>query len=383
MKNGKPGVIVIDGHVQGLALTRSLGEQGIPVIVVDRFNCITRYSKYCKKYFKSPEYLTESFIDFLMDLGNKENLKDWTLLPCDDHIVYNISKNKERLSSVYKIISPDFNDLRKIINKRTLLDLATEVDVPVPDSVYPDKQDITKLGCPCIIKGNEGQTFYKKTGQKAFWLNKYSEFDELTGKYKISEQEIFVQEYIPFDGNNHTVSFTAFSINGEIKTFWMGEKLRDHPVRFGTATFCRSIMVDDVVEYGKRLIKELNYTGVSEIEFIKDPNDGKFKLIEINPRTWLWVGFAKKTGVNFPVYIYNHLNGIKTEYPSGYKTGYYWINLWTDTIFSIKYILQGRLKLKTYISSLFKRKVCAVFSFNDPLPFLMMGILLPYLARKR
>ena len=97
-KNSKPGVIIIDGHVQGLALTRIFGEQGIPVIVVDRYNCIARFSKYCKKYFRSPEYLTDDFVDFLMNIGNKHSLNGWALIPCDDHIVFSISKNKERLS---------------------------------------------------------------------------------------------------------------------------------------------------------------------------------------------------------------------------------------------------------------------------------------------
>ena len=383
MNNNKPGVIVIDGHVQGLALTRIFGEQGIPVYVVDRYNCIARFSKYCKRYFRSPEYLTDDFVDFLMYIGEKYNLKDWALIPCDDHIVFNISKNKSSLSSIYKIISPDFNDLQNIINKRNLLNIARNIGVPVPETVYPDKEQLEVLKCPCIIKGNEGQTFYKNTGKKAFWLNSHSEYSQLLAKQNINEKDIFIQQFIPFDGTNRTLSFTAFSIEGDLKTFWMGEKLRDHPFRFGTATYCRSIFDSVLVEYGKKLLKELKFTGVAEIEFLKDPVDGKYKLIEINPRTWLWVGLAKETGINFPLYVYNYLNSIKTNYPSDYKVGISWINLWTDTLFSFKYILQGKLSPVEYVSSLFKKKKFATFSLKDPLPFFMMGFLLPYLARKR
>ena len=42
------GAIVIEGHVQGLSNTRSLGELGIPVYVLDVSHCLAQYSKYCR-----------------------------------------------------------------------------------------------------------------------------------------------------------------------------------------------------------------------------------------------------------------------------------------------------------------------------------------------
>ena len=63
------GAIVIEGHVQGLSNTRSLGELGIPVYVVDTVHCLAQHSKYCKKYYKCPPYHSAEFIDFLLDLS--------------------------------------------------------------------------------------------------------------------------------------------------------------------------------------------------------------------------------------------------------------------------------------------------------------------------
>jgi len=54
IKQGKKGVIVIEGHEQGLANTRILGKAGIPVIVIDKENCVARYLKYCRKFFSAP-----------------------------------------------------------------------------------------------------------------------------------------------------------------------------------------------------------------------------------------------------------------------------------------------------------------------------------------
>ncbi|MFM7681958.1 MAG: hypothetical protein ACKO7P_04360, partial [Bacteroidota bacterium] len=74
------GVLVIEGHVQGLSNVRSLGEQGIPVWVLDKTKCLAQYSKYCKKFFICPDFSTEGFVPFLLELANKNDLKNWLLL---------------------------------------------------------------------------------------------------------------------------------------------------------------------------------------------------------------------------------------------------------------------------------------------------------------
>ncbi|HON98654.1 MAG TPA: hypothetical protein PK222_10455, partial [Bacteroidales bacterium] len=122
-----PGVIVIEGHIQGLANTRLLGKEGIPVIVIDKTDCVARNSRYCKKYFKCPDYQTEEFIDFLIKMNKAFNLENWLLLPSNDHAVYNISKNKNILSQYYKLITEDLDVIEKIYNKRKLIQIAEKV----------------------------------------------------------------------------------------------------------------------------------------------------------------------------------------------------------------------------------------------------------------
>ena len=382
-----PGAMVIDGHVQGLAIVRALGEKGIPVIVTDNYNCIARYSKYCKKYYHSPDYQSKEFINFLIDLAIKENLKDWILYPTNDHIVVNISKNKNVLEKYYKIITPDYEIIDKIYDKSNLLELATDNNIPVPKTYYPvdtELGDFT-LNFPVLIKGKEGLSFYKMFGKKVFKINNLeglrNQLKEIAEKKSL--KDLFIQELIPNSNANKTISFATFSLHGEIKSYWMGMKLREHPLEFGTATYCSSIYLKELIEPSKKLVKALNYTGVCEIEFLKDTRDQLFKLIEINARTWLWVGLAKRCGINFPMMIYNYLNKNNNDYPTSYSTKYYWINCWSDTFYSMKAILTRKLKLITYLKSLFNKKQFAVLSFNDFKPFIALTLMLFYLAKRR
>lgn len=387
-QNHKPGVIVIEGHVQGLSNTRALGEKGIPVYVVDSTNCVTRYSRYCQKFFRCPPFNTDEFADFLLDLANMENLKGWLLLPSNDHAVYTIAKHKEQLEKYYKVITPKLEVINKIYDKTVLLSVAQEVGVPYPkikvfDSV--PKEISLPFNFPAITKGRNGLTFYKAMGKKALLAENNQELSEqlqqLESKGQLSNS--FVQELIPYDGTNKTISFTAFSINGELKTYWIGEKVREHPIQVGTATFAQSISLPQLVEPSQRLLRALKYTGVCEIEYLLDPRDEEYKLIEINARTWLWVGLAKECGVNYAVMAYNYVNGIEQEYPQKYKTGVYWKNGITDLAFSGVAILKGKLSFKEYRQTKKKYTVRALYAKRDIKPFWMFLVLLPFMFFKR
>lgn len=384
----KPGAIIIEGHVQGLSNTRALGIAGIPVIVIDKNNCLARYSKYCKKFFYCPDYISDEFALFLIDLAKKENLKGWALIPSNDHAVYSISKSKMDLENYYKIISPEIAVLEKIYDKSKLLSIADNCNIPIPKTQYftTDKDTISdQLTFPFITKGRNGLSFYKTMGKKALLANSKEELKEqlklVAEKYSI--EKTFTQELIPFDGTNKTISFTAFCVEGEIKTHWIGEKVREHPIRFGTATFARSIDCPELLEPSQRLLKKIGYTGVCEVEYLLDPRDNQFKLIEINARTWLWVSLACKCGVDYALMVYNYLNGIKMDYPLDYRKGVNWVNYLTDTPFSIMAMLKGKLTPRKYFSAFHGKTVNAFFSWKDLKPSLMFFVLSIYIAIKR
>jgi predicted ATP-grasp superfamily ATP-dependent carboligase len=381
------GAIIIEGHVQGLANTRALGEAGIPVVVIDQNDCIASKSKYCSAFFKCPDFRSSEFIEFLLDLALNENLSEWSLIPSNDHIVYNLSQNIDKIKCVYKTIVPEPFQLANIYNKQKLLECAERVNVPIPKTYYPQTINISDfcIDFPVILKGKFGLSFYKTFRKKVFIAKNQNHLQQLltTISIKFDLSKVFIQEIIPFTENNKTISFTAFCINGSVKTYWIGQKLREHPWKFGTATFTESIHNNTVREYAEQLLQSLKYTGVCEVEFLYHSIAKEYQLIEINPRTWLWVGLAKANGINYALYLYNFLNGIESEYPKNYQAGLRWRNFWTDTVYSWQAILKGKLKLKDYTNSLTKTTIDAVRSKDDPKPFRAMTKMLFALAARR
>lgn len=383
----KPGAIIIEGHVQGLANTRALGEVGVPVFVIDKTNCIARYSKYCSKFFYCPDFHSTEFIDFIIKLAIKEKLDGWVLIPSNDHAVYTISTHKTRIEKYYKTTIPAIEIVDKIYNKANLLKIARQQKIPIPKTWYFTNLKLInqQLSWPVLTKGKMGLNFYKSLKRKAFLSHNKAELQQQLMQIKkvFPLDNTFTQELIPFDGTNKTISFTAFCSNGEIKTFWMGEKLREHPIQFGTATFTKSVFEQDCLIHSQKLLKALNYTGVCEVEYLKDPRDGEYKLIEINARTWLWVGHAIACGVNFPLYIYNFLNNISNNYPASYTKGTKWINYLTDTFIVLKLLKSSSINLRQLVESYRGEKIKAIFNKKDLKPALAFFILALYLARKR
>ena len=92
----KVGAIITGGDFQALGVLRTLARKDIPIIMLDSDHCIGKYSKYKKKFFRSPRPSNDqSYVDFLIDLAKKERI--WSdassvmrlcvSAPCNGHIV--------------------------------------------------------------------------------------------------------------------------------------------------------------------------------------------------------------------------------------------------------------------------------------------------------
>ncbi|MBN2420625.1 MAG: hypothetical protein JXL81_14645, partial [Deltaproteobacteria bacterium] len=321
------------------------------------------------------------FADFLIELGEQENLKGWLLLPSNDHAVYTLSRNKDRLENIYKVITPAESVILNILSKQKLLEAAKVAGVSYPLSWFPHSinDEVPKsIRFPVLVKGKFGLTFYKTTGKKAFVINDTealkSKIYLLSQKFNVSD--LFVQELIPLTGKNKTLSLCAFCERGEVKAYWMGNKLRQHPVEFGTATFAESVFVPEVKKPALSLLKELNYTGPCEVEFLLDLRDNKYKLIEINARTWLWVGLARSTGIDFARMVFDYANNIDFKYPEKYDLNTKWSNYLTDMVYSAISIFKGKLSFSEFIKSYKGKVVHAVFDIRDIKPALMYFLFL-------
>lgn len=377
------GAIIIEGHVQGLSNTRSIGELGVPVYVLDTSTCITKFSKYCTKFFICPPFNSPLFIDFLIELGQKEGLKDWILYPSNDFAVINIYQNWGKLKNYYIYFENSIEQMELIYDKEKLSLFAKKNQVPTPEiiSTRIDNNDTY----PIITRGKYGLSFYKQIGRKALISNNQKEFkknQELLSR-SLPDSNYFSQEIVSSKKIPFTVSYVVFAEKGEVLQAWMGEKIRQHPSNFGTATLARSTWHESCADHGNQLMKALQYTGICEIEFQYSDKNNDFLLIEINARTWLWVELAKASGIDFAKIIFNYFAN-QLEYKQlESQRNIYWRNFYTDSFMLLKRAIRFKLSWREFFNYPKGKKVKAILQYRDPLPSFAFIFLLPKMIRNR
>jgi predicted ATP-grasp superfamily ATP-dependent carboligase len=161
------------------------------------------------------------------------------------------------------------------------------------------------------------------------------------------------------------------------------QRWRQHPPEFGrAATFVQSIELPVVEEPTLKFLRAINYYGLAEIEYKLDSRDGKYKLLDVNARTWGFHALGSPAGVDFSYLLYADQVGDSVERCHG-RPGVGWIRMVTDIPTSLGGICAGRLDLKVYLRSLKDFGIESVFSSRDILPSLAEIALIPYLAFKR
>ena len=387
MKN-QIGAILTGGDFQALGAIRTLARKGIPVIVLDSDFCISKYSRFVKKIFKAPRLSDEnSYVDFLIKLAGKEGIKGWVIFPNSDEAVYILSKNKKVLQDYYRIPTPSWDVIKNVHIKKNTYQVAEQNGIPVPKTYYPTSlKELTELDItfPVVIKPSIRDHFYNKVKKKAFLIKTEAELEKiyLWICSVIDPSEVLVQEFIA-GGPKRLFSFCPFFKDGKVVASITARRSRQHPMDFGHAsTFAEIVNIPEIEKIAEKFLRLIGYYGIGEVEFMQDPQNGRYKLIELNPRIWGWHTLAIAAGVDLPYLLYQDMIGEKIDQPYPVNN-MKWVRLTTDIPTVITEIAKGNMHISDYIYSMKGKKEFAVFCQEDPLPFLMEIALIPYLWAKR
>jgi predicted ATP-grasp superfamily ATP-dependent carboligase len=386
---GTVGAVVIGGDYQGLGIVRSLGRQGIPVCVVDDEYSISRFSRYATRFVSVPDLRNErAAVDRLIEIGKRGGLDGWILYPTREELVAALSHNREELSQVFRVPTPDWETVKWAWDKRNTYRLAQELGIPTPVTHYPENigqlSQLDSLAPPFALKPAIKEHFVYATKAKAWRANNHSELRSLYQKAVelAGDGEIMVQELIP-GGGTQQFSYCAFFRKGEAVGKMVARRRRQHPLEFGRAsTYVESVDIPILEEFSERFLRAIDYYGLVEIEYKLDPRDSQYKLLDVNARTWGYHSLGAQAGVDFSYMLYADQVGLPVPVSRG-RAGVTWVRTTTDIPAAMTAILRGDTDWKDYLRSIIDCDVEAVFSPRDPLPGLAEIALIPYLAVKR
>ena len=367
--------IILSAHTMALGVVRSLGTQGVPLVVVhyDPRDMAQR-SRYATQTLAAPHPLQDEdgFVAQVMQLAKK--WQGAVLMPVSDETLVVAARHKEALSRHFRVACPDYATACQVIDKQQTYRLAVTAGVIAPRTLMPQSlaevQDFNdEVLFPCLLKPAQSHLFYTRFGVKMFVAENAAQL--LNGYNRATDAglEVMIQEYIP-GSDGDVANYNCYAVDGEVLAEFTADHIRNAPPWFGSPRVVRSRQIDALLAPGRRLMQALKYTGYACTEFKRDRRDGEYKLMEINGRHNLSTLLAVRCGINFPWLEYRHHAYGDLPAAQTFQSGVYWIDLSRDIAYSLKHRGEEQYALRDYLRPYLHPHVWAICDWRDPLPFL-------------
>jgi D-aspartate ligase len=398
-----PAIVLQSSFANGLGIIRGLGRAGVPVLALDRSARALGFDSRYAAGMLCPDPRTdpEAFLLFLEDLARRLPQKA-VVFPTHDEYIWIVSRNAQRLGNVarssadaaaaeathptgepssrpadgcgYLIPFSDWKHMVRLADKEEQLRAAWRVGVDTPRTVFiagpgdfaANAGEIDAIGFPAIFKPVESLAFKERFQRPVLTI---ASRDELEATYERVDDcgTLMFQEIVPGDDDELWTLGSYLNAESQPLALFTGRKLRQHPRTFGTARFAESVWAPEFADAGVRLLQELGYHGVSQVESKRDPRDGSFKLMEVNARHWLWHSLATECGVNLSLVAYKDAIGAPFEAPRQTE-GKKWMLATKDLPDTLRETLRRESSPLEWLRSLPGTATDGLYSWRDPLP---------------
>lgn len=370
-----PGIIILGGAHNALALARSFGRRNIPVVLVSDDHPLPSFSRYVRRTFGWPGATAPDAVNWLIALAAREGFQNWLLLPCADNDVRLVAENRDLLHGTFQVFGPRWRDLQHLCNKQLLVHAAQKAGIAVPKSYdvnSPEDAARIEMTFPVVLKPAMRLTRNAFTSAKAWRAETRDELVELYIKATALQGQdgIVVQEYIPGGGEAQFSYAGLWSANAPVAEL-AARRTRQYPVEFGyTSTFVEIVDNDEVMRTGRKLLSSAGFEGLVEVEFKYDARFDTYKILDVNPRSWSWLSLCEAGGFDFARSIEAILKGEARPVQHA-PSGHAWVHVSRDIAAAIQLMLMNRLNLGGWFEGYRQKLTCAVFAFDDPLPALL------------
>lgn len=296
----KEGIKIIRsavGSMPSWGLIEELQKVGMEVIGLDS-NPLSFGLYLLKRNYVIPRGDEPNFINEILNTIDKEHPD--AILSGPEEELLTLSKNKRRIEERGTLLlCPDYEYVEICTDKKKTNDAFERIGIPTPEIF-----DLNSAKFPCIIKprfGRGSSDIYiaKEEGDLQFYLKNI--------------EEPVVQEFVR--GEEYTVDILADKDGNALSVV---PRLR-LGIESGISVKGKTVYDKEIIDYCKKIAKELKLFGPSCIQCIR--NDDGVKFIEVNTR---FGGGSILSIKADPTIIPNLIRMIKREKPepsSGFKEG--------------------------------------------------------------
>lgn len=381
-------ILTGDGDRGALDYLRSFARESINCVVVSTEpDDIASKSRYCKKLVLVQPYeeANDAYnLKVLAELGKQFSEKPVLIYGEDINMLF-ISRTRDELQKDYSFLMPPRGLAEKFVNKTDFQQLAEAHDIPVPRTRFAHSFDelveVSKqISYPAFVKpaftmnwAFDTPELKEKYRSYKFALRQYHSAEEMLEwcrNLPLGNGGVLVQEFI--EGSDREVfSFHGyFDERSRPLAYFVGRKIRTYPMHHGGSAFIETVDEPTVAKIGIESLQKVNFSGIVKIDMKRNPRDGSFKILEVNPRYTLWESLGAFAGMNLCTVALLHARGKLTEpVKHTYALGYKWLFFKQDfRAFFTGYWRAGEFTLWQYLKSLRGKKIYQLWDWKDPVP---------------
>ena len=377
-----PVVVLRMEDYGSLGIIRSLGSLGVNVFGVDKNKRpLASASRYCSESFCFDVENASNLktLDFLLTLGRRIKQRSILIATSDESATF-VARYADLLRGIFIFPEVPYNLVESLSSKKKMYSVAIKNNIPVPESFFPENLSEVldcseKISFPVLLKGIDGRKLEKETGRRMVIVKDRSELIDLYRLMETQEEKnLMLQEYIPQSRNNMWIFNGYFDSSSNCLAAFTGIKLRQNPVYTGMTSLGVCQWNKTLSDLSTSFMKSIGYKGIVDIDYMLDPRDGKYKILDLNPRVGasfrLFVGAGGEDVVRT---MYLDLTSQKVSFSFPYN-GRKWLVEDKDLYSSYNYFKDKNLKFSEWLLSFKGIKETGYFALNDPKPFLLLWL---------
>jgi predicted ATP-grasp superfamily ATP-dependent carboligase len=183
-------------------------------------------------------------------------------------------------------------------------------------------------------------------------------------------QNLTFQQYID-GGDGQLLCYDGVcDLKSRLLAGYTGRKIRTYPPEGGESS-CIDLTHDPSLEgVAADVARRLGLRGIFNMDFKRDPRDGRDYLLEVNARHNFWLYPAAKNGLNLAEVLYEWM--LDGTFPGArtHTTHVRWVDMKLDYRAFRSLARRGELDWRRWLASLSPPMVHSLFSWRDPYPWL-------------
>ncbi|MFI1384550.1 ATP-grasp domain-containing protein [Embleya sp. NPDC020886] len=276
-------------HQGSVGAVRSLGRAGVAVhAVVEDAYTPTALSRHLSRRHVWPTTGLEdpaALLERLLRIGRGLPARA-VLVPTDDEAALLAAGARDRLAECFLLpeVEPDLP--AGLAGKRGLYRRCLAHGVPAPDTRFPvDREqlvtDAAELGYPVVVKNLAPWDRLRAPVVAGTTLVS----DERTLLALVdAPRSVLLQTYLPREAAQDWIVHLYAAPDGRCAPVFTGLKLRSWPAHAGVTTYARALANPGLARRSARLCRAIGYRGPADLDWRLDLRDGRYKLVDFNPR---------------------------------------------------------------------------------------------------